>query len=93
MTKLKVNQLVQRGCTHIILHLFEHNTAMISELVKNLDITQDPIYKALPILKSLGLIEETHEKKFPRRRTSTLTEKGKKIAGKLTDIEAILVSE
>jgi len=84
------NQLAQRGCTHILLYLLDEETAMVSQLVRRLPITQDPIYKALPILVSLGLIKEKLEAKFPRRRMFSLTEKGRRVAEKLNEIEAIL---
>ncbi|MCS7373830.1 MAG: winged helix-turn-helix transcriptional regulator, partial [archaeon GB-1845-036] len=47
-------------------------------------------YNALKILHDNGLIAEEREEDFPRRRLISLTEKGRKIAKLLVEIEKIL---
>lgn len=84
-------RLEQRGCLHVILYLADKSEAVsLTDLVRNLEITQDPIYKTLPILTLLKLVQETHEKEFPRRRLFRLTQKGRKVAEKLRELEKIL---
>lgn len=88
---MKIFTLEQKAAIQILIYLRTHPKATMGELKNKIEATQPPIYRALPILLSLKLVEETHEKVFPRRRIFKLTEKGGKVTEKLIEIEKILV--
>ena len=74
----------------VILTLHKTSQQTISELIRNSNISPNAVYNAVKKLKDAGLIVEELEKEFPRRRLISLTEKGKFVAEKLTEIERVL---
>jgi len=75
----------------ILLYLRKHSKASRSDLRDNIGVVLTTLYKtSLPTLKEVGLIHEETTKKFPYTVYIELTEKGKKIAEKLVEIETVL---
>lgn len=62
----------------------------MSDIVSIGKMNRQTVYNNLRILLNLGLITEKREEGFPPRRLISLTEKGKKVAEKLEEIEEVL---
>jgi len=90
---MTITELEQTTALRIILHLYKQNKASRTDLRKNIEASTAAIYNALPKLRKLGLIEEAREGAFPFTVEVTLTEKGKKVASHLFEIEKILTRE
>lgn len=73
-----------------ILVLLTKEAYPVSEIIRQVGSSQQAIYNALRKLKDAGLIQEELETDFPRRRLISLTEKGRKVAEKLEEIEKML---
>lgn len=86
---MEINKLEKRAALQILLYLLK-GEASRTDLRKNLDASVDAIYSALPILLKLGLIEEETLKEFPFSVVIRLTEKGRRVAEHLVEIEKIL---
>lgn len=77
--------------TEILITLSTSEKMYFSELAKKLNMgAYANLNLRLSELKALGLVDEETENKFGGRRYIWLTEKGKKIAEKLIEIEKIL---
>ncbi|MEM3390548.1 MAG: winged helix-turn-helix domain-containing protein [Nitrososphaerota archaeon] len=76
------------ACRILILLLKE--AYPVSEIIYKVGASQQAVYNALRKLKDAGLIQEELEKEFPRRRLISLTDKGRKVAEKLEEIERLL---
>lgn len=64
----------------------------MTELVRKIASPQTTVYRAVPKLKELGLINDKLTP-YPVKRIFSLTEKGRKVAEKLAEVESILQSE
>jgi predicted transcriptional regulator len=73
-----------------IVYLKEKEKSAISEIFKSVQGSQGAKYSALKLLNENKIIEQTAPQGRNRRITISLTEKGKKIAEHLTEIEKIL---
>jgi len=62
----------------------------MTDIVTNGKMNRQTVYNNLKILLELGLITEKKEEGFPPRRLISLTEKGRKVAEKLEEIEVSL---
>ncbi|MEM3580933.1 MAG: winged helix DNA-binding protein [Candidatus Bathyarchaeia archaeon] len=82
--------LEQTGSIRILLFLSKKGATTLTEIKDNVNCSLSAIYNALRKLKDAGLIQEELEKEFPRRRLVSLTDKGRKVAEKLEEIERIL---
>ncbi|TET89791.1 MAG: hypothetical protein E3J35_08815 [Methanomassiliicoccales archaeon] len=69
-----------KGTFDIISYLYRHQEACITELIRNVDVCQKTIYRAIDILLSLDLISEEEMTTFPWRKIYTLTSKGQLLA-------------
>ena len=79
------------GATTIILYLYEAGEVPVSRIPEETRIPRSTVYNTLQVLLEAGLISEHREEKvFPRRRLIFLTEKGRKVAELLREIERIL---
>jgi len=87
---MAIAELEQTTAIRMMLYLYKEKKASRTDLRKNIDASTAAIYNALPKLKKLGLIEETKEKAFPFTVEVKLTEKGKKVACHLLEVEKIL---
>lgn len=79
--------LEQTGSIRIMLLLNNKGGLTLTDIKDNVSCSLSAVYNALRKLKDAGLIEEEFEEDFPRRRLISLTEKGKKVAEKLEEIE------
>lgn len=61
----------------------------MTDIINKIGGSHTTPYKALPILKNLGLIND-EVTPYPVKRIFSLTEKGRKVASKLQEIEDIL---
>jgi|GEM_PF-2979877 len=84
----------QRGFPSVLLVLLEKEKASINELSTYCSISQTAAYNVIPALKELDLIyekEETSESsRGQKRKNYYLTDKGKRVAEKLNEINKIL---
>ena len=84
-------KLEKRGVIEVLLYLREKGKASRTDLRDNVEPVLETIYKTtLPTLKRLSLIQEKKKRKFPFTVEIFLTEKGKKVAEKLSEIEGLL---
>lgn len=84
--------LEQTGSIQILLFLDKSEAATLTDLKDGVNCSLSAVYNALRKLKDAGLIEERMEDTFPRRRLISLTEKGRKVAGKLNACTSRLTS-
>lgn len=75
----------------MILFLHEKGEYMLSDIWPDADISVHQGYESLGKLRTLGLVEtRINSSKYPHRNMVSLTEKGKKVARKLMEIEETL---
>jgi len=79
--------LEQTAACRILVYLYKEGDFAVSEIIRKVGSSQQAIYNALRKLRDAGLIQEELEETFPRRRLISLTEKGRKVAEKLEEIE------
>ena len=84
------NVLEKSQSIEILVALFNKDKLFLSELLETLG-TKDTntVSRRIDILRDAGLIKEEGEDKFGGRRYIWLTDKGKKIAKLLTNIEKL----
>lgn len=87
---MSLTHLEKRAALQILVYLHKHGEATRSDLRNNIDAALKSIYSALPVLKSLSLIEEETLSHFPFSVLIRLTEKGRRVARHLAEIEEIL---
>lgn len=84
----------QRGYLKILLHLLQTDCTNVREMYGLIGISHTGAYSALAKLQAHGLVEEKEEwgkdRRGGKRKNYYLTEKGKKIAKKLKEIEEII---
>ena len=85
-----MESLEQTGSIRIMLFLNKKGAATLTDIKDGVNCSLSAIYNALRKLRDAGLIQEELEQEFPRRRLISLTEKGKKVAEKLEEIERVL---
>ena len=81
-----------KGSYQILSLLIKKETAYFTELKESLEAGQHSIYSAIKDLLYVGLVEEERVHPF-NKRVFKLTDKGKKVALLLQEIEKILQSE
>ncbi|RLE61878.1 MAG: hypothetical protein DRJ38_10705 [Thermoprotei archaeon] len=86
--KQMLEELGEHGIV-ILVYLYVHGKAYISEIQKKLGIGAVPLYRALAVLYKLRLVEE--EKRFPRKYLK-LTEEGREVAELLVEAEKKLIA-
>ena len=82
--------LEQRGIVSFLLYLLRNEGKPLSVIVEEAGINRTTVYNVINRLLQTGLIKEDYEKGFPRRRIFRLTEKGRKVAEKLLEIEELM---
>lgn len=85
-----MDSLEQTGAIRIILFLQKKGPATLTDIKNGVNCSLSAIYNALQKLENEGLIKKEFEKTFPRRRVTSLTDKGKEVAKKLEEIEFTL---
>ena len=87
---MRIGILEKVGALQVLVYIYNvENEVLASDLVNNVNAGPTTIYNAINILLKEGFIQEEW-KQNPRRRVFTLTEKGREIAKKLSEIETIL---
>ncbi|WP_061992186.1 winged helix-turn-helix transcriptional regulator [Sulfolobus acidocaldarius] len=77
----------------ILLFLLEKDGVPAKTIVDEGGVNNTPLLRALQELEQLGLVTEKREENvIPRRRLIFLTEKGRKVAEKLKEINEIITS-
>ena len=87
---MSIRALEQTAAIRMLLFLARQKKASIMELARNLDASNVAIYNAIKKLSEAGLVNDEYEDHFPRRRLISLTEKGRRVAELLAQIEAVL---
>jgi len=87
---MSMAELEQTTALRILIHLLKKKKASRTDLRKNIDASVSAIYNALPKLKTLKLIDEDSKETFPFTVEVFLTQKGRRVAGHLAEIEGIL---
>jgi len=64
----------------------------MSDIAVKADLNRQTIFNNVRVLLKEGLVTEKKEEGFPPRRLISLTEKGRKVAEKLEEIERVLKS-
>ena len=84
----------QRGFPMLLLYLLKNKKSNVREMTVIVDISQTAVYNALEKMEVIGLVEMKEEwgkrKRGWKRKNYYLTEKGKKVAKKLKEIEGIV---
>ncbi|MEX2753738.1 MAG: hypothetical protein Q6366_017950 [Candidatus Freyarchaeota archaeon] len=88
---MKVDRLEQTAAIKLLLYLEERGEAKMGQIVQDHKgrASQSALYRAIPLLKDLKLVEE-HLLAAPPRRIIKITEKGKQVAKKLKEINQTL---
>ncbi|MEM2997180.1 MAG: winged helix-turn-helix transcriptional regulator [Candidatus Bathyarchaeia archaeon] len=87
---MTLNSLEKRGALQILLHLHREGRATRTELRNHVDASMDTIYTALKVLMELGLVREESMDRFPFSVHVTLTEKGRRVAEHIAEVDEIL---
>jgi DNA-binding MarR family transcriptional regulator len=74
----------------LMITLLKYGRLSLLELREKSDLSNQTVYNNVKRLLEMGLIQEELEETFPRRRLISLTEKGRKVAEKLEEIERLL---
>jgi len=74
----------------LMITLLKYGRLSLLELREKSDLSNQTVYNNVKRLLEMGLIQEELEQEFPRRRLISLTEKGKRVAEKLEEIEGEL---
>ncbi|MCX7914373.1 MAG: winged helix-turn-helix transcriptional regulator [Thermodesulfovibrionales bacterium] len=74
----------------LLITLLKYGKLSLLELREKSELSNQTVYNNARRLKEMGLIQEELENEFPRRRLISLTEKGRKVAEKLEEIEGML---
>ncbi|QXJ30323.1 winged helix-turn-helix transcriptional regulator [Saccharolobus shibatae] len=87
MEEIALTQTAQK----VLLFLLKKDGVPAKVLVEEGGVNNTPLIRALQELEQLGLVTEKREENvIPRRRLIFLTEKGKKVAEKLREINEII---
>ncbi|MHA1665121.1 MAG: helix-turn-helix transcriptional regulator [Candidatus Njordarchaeales archaeon] len=82
--------LEQTAALRILVTLFKNKQLTLTALSSKVNCSHSALYTALKKLYQAKLITETREEDFPRRRLISLTDRGRKVAELLVEIEKIL---
>jgi DNA-binding PadR family transcriptional regulator len=80
----------QAGALELLVILLEDGTLDKGEIVGKLKRSTTTVYNALRLLKKARLINEFEADSFPYRKDVSLTEKGRRVAEHLVEVEKIL---
>jgi DNA-binding HxlR family transcriptional regulator len=73
--------------------LLKQGTLWKREIISKLKRSPQAAYAALKTLYKLNLVTEVEAKSFPYRKDVTLTEKGRKVAELVREIQALLLKD
>jgi len=88
---MSLTDLQKKGVMETLLLLLKKKKASRKDLRENVDAVLETLYKTtLPTLKKLELIGETTNRRFPFTVEIFLTEKGRKVAEKVKELDELL---
>lgn len=90
---MSIELLEKSRAVEVLVNLYNVKEAGLVEIVSLCGGSTSTVNNRLVELKGVGLIEEEREAKFGGRRLFRLTEKGKKVAKKLVEIEKLVGRE
>lgn len=79
-----------KAALRVLLMLHKGGSISRTELIGNAAMGKQAVYTALRVLQQLGLVEEERRKGFPNTVLTSLTERGRKVAKRVGEIEGIL---
>ncbi len=86
-----IDELDETGGTlRVLLMLHKEGSISRTELIGNAAMGKQAVYTALRVLQQLGLVEEERRKGFPNTVLTSLTERGRKVAKRVGEIERLL---
>ena len=80
----------QIGVLRVLVLLHEGGGLAFRELRDSVDSSQGAIQRSVKVLLDLDLIREDRMKKWPFRRELSLTDKGKQVAKRVSEVSEIL---
>jgi len=89
---MSLEALEQTSAIRILVFLLTHEKVSRSEIINGIKASHVAIYNAIRKLKEAGLVVEETERDFPFRVFVMLTEKGRRVAEHLAEVEKILAS-
>ncbi len=84
----KIGDLIN-GNRKVLIALLRYGESTISELKERAGLSLTGIYNSLRKLLDMGLVEEVRESRFPFRRLIRLTDRGRKVALLLEQLDSI----
>jgi len=82
---------LKKAALQILLYLRDKKVATRTDLRENISSSLDAMYSAIPILIDLGLVRQRKQsERFPFQVEIELTDKGRRVAEHLAEIEKIL---
>jgi len=79
-----------KAALRVLLMLHKGGSISRTKLIGNAAMGKQAVYTALRVLQQLGLVEEERRKGFPNVVLTGLTERGRKVAKRVGEIEGIL---
>ena len=79
-----------KAALRILLTLHKEGSISRTKLIGNAAMGKQAVYTALRVLQQLGLVEEERTRGFPNTVLTRLTEKGRRVAKRVGEIEGIL---
>jgi len=81
----------QSGLIRLLIYLVDQEPINVQSVTENTDIYPNIMYASLHKAKKLSLISKKYDRStYPPRNMMSLTDKGRKVAEKLKEIEEIL---
>jgi DNA-binding MarR family transcriptional regulator len=87
--QLKLVLFEQAAAMELLILLLNNDKLKLSEIVRKLGRSQATIYRAIENLKELELVSD-ETTGYPVKRFMSLTEKGRRVAEKLVEVEGVL---
>jgi len=87
---MKITELEGYGFIRLLLFLKEKNEVKISEIPKLVNMSSRTLYRIIDKMKKLNLIESKKQEVFPFSNVLCLTDKGRRVADLLSEIERVL---
>ena len=75
----------------VLITLYKNGSIPVTTLQEKSKVSPTALYNSLRKLIQYGLISEEREEDFPRRRLISLTDRGRKVAELLVEIEKVLL--
>jgi len=81
----------QSGLIRLLIYLVDHEPINVQSVIENTDIYPNIMYASLQKAKKLSLISTKYDRStYPPRKMISLTDKGRKVAEKLKEIEKLI---